>query len=154
VKNPRRTAAREYAAAFKEAGLAEVGDDEETVAARLRASEVVGPLVAALDDWAAMAEEPESVSWLVGGARRAAPDPWGDRFRDPAVWRDRRALRALADEALRDDGAKLGELSPQLLGSLVALLSETDSVALLRAAQRRYPGDFWLNYHLADALLI
>src|SRR5262249_8528598 len=74
---------------------------------------VGGSVVAALDDWAVVAEE--SRSWLLAVARRAAPDPWGDQLRDPAVWRDPRALQTLADEALRDDGAKLGELSPQVL---------------------------------------
>jgi tetratricopeptide (TPR) repeat protein len=150
-----RTAARDYAAAFREAGLGEVGDDEEAVATRVRASGVAGQLVAALDDWASVVAEPGAESWLLGVARRAAPDPWGDRFRDPAVWRDRdrQALRALADEALRDGGAKLGELSPQMLTALGALLGGgADAVPLLRAAQRRYPGDFWLSMELGNAL--
>jgi serine/threonine-protein kinase len=148
-----RGAARDYAAAFREAGLAEVGDDEEAVAARVRASGVAGPLVAALDDWAFMARQLESRSWLLRVARRAAPDAWGNRFRDPAVWRDRQALRALAEEALRDERAKLGELSPQLLVSLGGLLGDSaETVPLLRAAQRHYPNDFWLSLELANAL--
>jgi tetratricopeptide (TPR) repeat protein len=148
-----RTAARDYAAAFKEAGLGVVGDDEEEVAKRVRASGVSGQLVAALDDWASVAAEPEALAWLLGVARRADPDPWRDRLRDPAVRRDRQALRALADDALRGGGAKLNELSPQLLGSLGALLGGgPEAVPLLRAAQRRYPSDFWLNVELAHAL--
>jgi tetratricopeptide (TPR) repeat protein len=147
------TAVRDYAAAFREAGLGEVGDDEEAVAARVRASGVAGPLVAALDDWAAAANERGSRPWLLGVARRAAPDAWGDRFRDPAVWRDHRALQALAYEALRDNGAKLGEVSPQALAALGLLLGGgADAVPLLRAAQRRYPDDFWLSLHLSNAL--
>jgi serine/threonine-protein kinase len=148
------TTARECAAAFREAGLGEVGDDEETVAARVRASGVPGPLVAALDDWAFVAAEPASRAWLLGVARRADPDPWRDRFRDPAVWGDRQALRALADEALRDGGAKLDELSPQVLAALGLLLYHkgADAVPLLRAAQHRYPSDFWLNLALGAVL--
>jgi serine/threonine-protein kinase len=156
-----RTAARDYAAAFREAGLGEVGDDEATVAARVRASGIAGALVAALDDWASVAysaavaekTESQSLSWLLGVARRAAPDTWGDRFRDPDVWQDRQALRALADDALRDGGAKLDQLSPQVLAALGELLGEgAEAVPLLRAAQRHYPSDFWLSLDLGNAL--
>jgi serine/threonine-protein kinase len=147
-----RAAERDYAAVFREAGLGEVGDDPEAVAARVRASAVSGPLVAALDDWAATAADPALNAWLLKVARLAAPNPWGDRFRDPAVWHDRQALRALADEVLRDDG-KLGELSPQLLCSLgMRLGGRAGAVPLLRAAQRHYPGDFWLNLDLGNSL--
>src|SRR5207249_4421737 len=83
----------------------------------------------------------------------ADPDPWKDRFRDPAAWGDRRALRDLAGEALRDDGGKLGELSPPVLATLGVLLGGgSDAVPLLRAAQRRYPSDFWLSLLLGNAL--
>jgi serine/threonine-protein kinase len=147
-----RVAARDYAAAFREAGLGAVGDDVAAVAQRVRASEVVGQLVAALDDWAFVADEPPR-SWLLAVARRAAPDPWADRFRDPAAWQDRPALRALAEDALRDGEAKLGQLSPQVLSALGALLGgDAEGVRLLRAAQRRYPDDFWLNLYLGNSL--
>jgi serine/threonine-protein kinase len=152
-----RTAERDYAATFREAGLGQVGDDAEAVAARVAASGVSGPLVAALDDWAFVAQRAhklESRSWLLGVARRADPNPWRDRFRDPAAWRDRQALRALADEALREDGAKLNELSPQLLRLIGWLLGGgAEAVPLLRVAQRRYPSDFWLSHALGHALL-
>jgi tetratricopeptide (TPR) repeat protein len=150
-----QTAEKDYAAAFREAGLGKVGDDGEAVAARVRASPVAGPLVAALDDWAWVArKKPESRAWLLGVAQRADPDPWRARFRDPAVWQDQQALQALADEALRDDQARLGELSPQGLASLAMLLRghNDKAVLLLRAAQGRCPNDFWLNLALGNAL--
>src|SRR5262249_28991557 len=65
-----RAAARDYAAAFREAGLGEVGDDEGAVARRVRASGVAGPLVVALDDWAAVERNPRPRAWLLGVARR------------------------------------------------------------------------------------
>jgi len=68
-----RTAAHDYAAAFRDAGLGVVGEDEAAVAERVRASGVAAPLVAALDDWAFLAEEPASRSWALGVARRADP---------------------------------------------------------------------------------
>jgi serine/threonine-protein kinase len=148
------TAVREYAAEFREAGLGEVGDDEAAAAARVRASGVAPQLVAALDDWAQAAAGDPEMDWLLAVARRADPDPsWRDRFRDKATWWNVGALRDLADEALRDDGAKLGAISPHLLVSLGQLLDrEPQAVRLLRAAQRRYPNDFWLNVQLGIAL--
>jgi serine/threonine-protein kinase len=148
-----RTAEHDYAVAFREAGLGVVGDDVAAVAALVQASRVFGPLVAALDDWASVAAKSESASWLLRVARHADPDPWRDRFRDLAVWRDPKELLALTEEALRDDGAKLSELSPQVVGTLGLLLGGgAEAVPLVRAAQRRHPGDFWLNLHLANAL--
>jgi tetratricopeptide (TPR) repeat protein len=147
------TAERDYAAAFREAGLGEVDDDEATVAARVRASGVSRALVAALDDWACATEQPEARAWLLRVARRAAPDSWGDRFRNPAVWENRQALRALIDEVLRDDGAKVKELPPQTLETLGVLLGDSSrAVSLLRAAQRCFPSDFWLSLELGNAL--
>jgi Flp pilus assembly protein TadD len=58
-------------------------------------------------------------------------------------------LQELADDALRDGGAHLGDLSPQVLCSLGQLLARNGveaAVPLLRAAQRRYPSDFWLSF--------
>jgi serine/threonine-protein kinase len=153
-KSDTRAAERDYAAAFREAGLGEVGDDPELVAERIRASDISVPLVAALDDWTHVGSDADTRSWLLRVARQAAPDPWGDRFRDPAVWEDRHALRALADDAVRDGGANLVELSPQLLGALGARLGGgADAVGLLLLARQRYLDDFWLNMRLGNALI-
>jgi serine/threonine-protein kinase len=152
-----KATAGDCARAFREAGLGEVGEDPDAVAARVRASEISGPLVAALDDWAfvaGMTPDRKTAEWALAVARRADPDPWRDRFRDLAVWRDRKALQALADEALREQGDQLDTLSPRLLAALGSLMFNfgADPVPLLRAAQRRYPNDFWLNLELSRAL--
>jgi tetratricopeptide (TPR) repeat protein len=149
-----QTAERDYADAFAAAGLGKVGDDAEEVTARVQASSVYRPLVAALDDWAWVTRDVGARKWLLGVARRADPDPWRNRLRDPEVWSDRQALQQLADEALRDDGAKLDELSPQLLESFGWRLrgSRADAVPLFRSAQGRHPDDFWLNLDLAHVL--
>src|SRR5262249_51527365 len=100
-----------------------------------------------------VAEDPASKSWLLAVARRAAPHPWGDRFRDAAARQDRQALPALAAEALRDGAAGLGEFSPQALAALGRLLRDSGQAGpLRRAAQRGYPDDFWVNLDLANAL--
>ncbi|HKB38359.1 MAG TPA: tetratricopeptide repeat protein, partial [Gemmataceae bacterium] len=85
------------------------------------------------------------------------PDPeWGDRFREPAVWEDPEGLRGLAAEAqerLAEGTLDKGPPTP-LLTLLAKKLGQQEGEAepLLRAAQRRHPEDFWLNYALGEAL--
>jgi serine/threonine-protein kinase len=147
-----RGAERDYAATFRDAGLGTEGEEPATVAARLRASAVADPLVAALDDWAMLTGDAKRRGWLLETARRADPDPWRDRFRDPEVWGDRVRLGALAKELLHDQ-TQLARQSPQLLTALGDLLESGRTEApVLVAAQIRHPGDFWLNLYLATTL--
>jgi tetratricopeptide (TPR) repeat protein len=148
-----QTAEREYAAAFRQARLGEEGQPAEAVAGRIRAAAVREHLVAALDDWAAWTPDGPRRAWLLEVARRADPDPWRDRFRDPKVRRDRAALEKLAAELLRDE-ARLKQLTPHLLTALGNELrwAKGDAVPLLVAAQAQNPGDFWLNFRLGIAL--
>jgi tetratricopeptide (TPR) repeat protein len=138
----------EYAALFRGQGLAEEGEDPAAVAGRIQGSAVRAQLVAALDDWANVTADPRRRAWLLAAARRADPGDWGDRFRDPAVWGQREALERLAREA------QVAELSPQLLRALGQALwgAGADPVPLMRAAQKRHPADFWLNFDLGNAL--
>ncbi len=137
-------AARAYEAAFAQAGLGRAGDDPEEVARRVRASDVRGALVAALDDWAASA--PDRRAWVLGVARRADPDEWRDRLRDPVVWRKSGALARLARRVAAD------RLTPPLAAALGSLAKEWGGLDLLRAGQKQFPGDFWLNCTLAYQL--
>jgi tetratricopeptide (TPR) repeat protein len=148
-----QTAERDYAAAFRDAGLGEEGQPVEAVAARVRAAAVGAQLVAALDDWATLTRDRPRRAWLLAVARRADPDPWSDRLRAPLVWGDRAALQKLAGALLRDE-ARLKELKPSLLAALGHALfwTKADAVPLLAAAQARHPDDFWLNSLLGDAL--
>ncbi|HVS40470.1 MAG TPA: serine/threonine-protein kinase, partial [Gemmataceae bacterium] len=152
-KPDNRAADRDYATAFRDAGLRKDGDDPEATAARLRASAVGGQLTSALDDWATATDEPQERAWLLEAARRADPDPWRDRFRDPAARADRQRLEALAKELLADD-KQLAAQSLPLLSALGAALIEAqgDAAPLLEAAQAGHPEDFWLNFELARAL--
>ena len=137
-------AARRYAAAFAEAGLAREGDDPGEAAGRVQASGVRGPLVAALDDWACCVQDFAGRDWLLEVARKADPNPWRDRARQPATWGDRSALQELlAEEEAVDQ-------SPQLVAALGNRLRNlgADPVGLLRRAQVRHPDDFWLNFEL------
>ena len=139
---------RDYAEAFRDQGLGEPPDDPEGVAARVRASKWVAHIVAALDDWAVCAADPARQDWLLGVARRADPDPWRDRVRDPAAWRDGKALAELAQ------AAPLAEQPVPLLLALGERLTATgeDGVGFLRRVREQYPDDFWANFTLALAL--
>jgi serine/threonine-protein kinase len=139
---------RDYAEAFREQGLGEPPDDPEGVAARVRASKWAAPIVAALDDWAVSAADPARQDWLLEVARRADPDPWRDRVRDPAAWRGGKALAELAR------AAPLAEQPVPLLLVLGERLSASgeDGVGFLRRVREQYPDDFWATFALALAL--
>jgi tetratricopeptide (TPR) repeat protein len=148
-----------YTRAFADAGL-DVGGDEETVAARIRDSDLRPQLVMALDRWALVAEllgERQLMARLLRLARRADPDPeWGNRIREPALWGDRDRLLRLAAEAEQRLTGEAPETGPP--PSLVMVLAKKLAVQggqaepLLRAAQWRHPDDFWINFSLGEVL--
>ena len=144
----RARADQEYADAFRDQGLGEPPNDPEGVAARVRASKWAAHLVAALDDWAVCAADPARQDWLLEVARRADPDPWRDQVRDPAAWRDGKALAELAR------AVPLAEQPVALLLALGERLSATgeDGVGFLRRVREQYPEDFWANFTLALAM--
>src|SRR5262249_34065987 len=80
-------AARAYAAAFADAGLGKEGDAIEPVGQGIRASRMRRHLIAALDDWAMQTPDGPGRDWILAVARQADPQPWGDRLRNPKVWR-------------------------------------------------------------------
>ena len=141
-------AERLYAAAFVAAGLGREGDDSESMAARVQESAVRAEIIAALDDWASITPDLRRRAWLLAVARRADPDPVRGRLREPELWQDHARLTRLAREP------SAPELSPQLATALgrVSRRSGGDAVALLSAAQARFPEDFWLNFELGWAL--
>jgi serine/threonine-protein kinase len=143
-----RGADRDYARAFRRTPLGRQGQGVRASAAWVKESAVRKRLVAALDDWALVTQQHWRRAWLLAVALQADPDPWRDRFRQPALWQDRAALERLARQA------KVGMLSPQLLTALGSALRKTgaNAVPLLMAAQGRFPQDFWLNFDLGDAL--
>ncbi len=137
---------RDYEAAFGEAGLGVPGTDPEVTARLVADSPVRNAVVAALDHWAQVAAGPRR-AWALGVARRAAPDPWLDRLRDPAAWEDEATLSQLARTASAE------KVTPALAGALGGRLRRAgEGENLLRAAQALRPGDFYLNFNLASVL--
>jgi serine/threonine-protein kinase len=147
---------QEYAKAFREAELGVVGEDSRAVAARVRISGARQALVDALDNWAFTLRRGPRLDWVLAVARQADPDPWRDRARDAKVWTSRAALGRLAQQAsgrLAED-APPGHVPSRFVGFLALRLHglNGDAEALLRAAQRQLPGDFWINLALGNAL--
>ena len=144
---------RQYEAAFREVGFADVHDDPALVAKRVQASNIRPALVAALDDWAVCATQTADarrLGWILDVARRADDDSTGisQRLRDPAVWQDRAALDELAV------AAPVTKLPVHLLVTLGESLREAggDAVPFLKAVQQEHPSDFWANFTLGLAL--
>ncbi len=152
-----------YQEAFSAAGFDILGKDSAALAARMRASPLRWPLVAALDHWAAgmlpsyeggggpesdPKADKELAARLLQLARAADPSPWSDRFRDMSVWESRKELGELAD-----DPQALAQ-SPQLIEALALATSHHGPApeALLRRALLRHPRDVWLQYRMAWAV--
>ena len=98
---PAAHAEREYPRVFAAAGLAVEPGREQEVATRIGQSVIKHQLLAALDDWAATADELrqyELCRRLLAVARLADPDPWRDRLRDHALWGKSKALVPLAEQ--------------------------------------------------------
>jgi serine/threonine-protein kinase len=149
-----------YAGVFREAGIDVSSLPPTDAGAKLKArpTVVAVALAAALDDWAAVLREKRrddlGANRLAEAARTADPDPWRNGLRDaldaPKGKERLDRLRGLARSAPIDE---LPPVSLDLLGS--ALLDAGDpklAESVLRRAQRRRPGDVWLNYNLAQCL--
>jgi serine/threonine-protein kinase len=151
--NRRRSNARadrDYGEALEVAGLVDLTSVPQDAAARVETSNIRRALVAALDDWAICTTDPKR-RWLLEVARRADPDPqgWRDRVRDPDAWADPVVLGELARTA------SVQKQTVQLLVALGERLQDAgaDAVPFLTRVHQRYPGYFWANLVLGDALL-
>jgi serine/threonine-protein kinase len=142
---------REYKDAFQAAGLGNVEDHPQGVAAVINASAVRAALVTALDDWSICVTDKEQRAWLVEVARQANHDSegWRQLVLDPAAWEDSGALAELARKV------PVKRLSVSLLLALGERLRAVggDAAPFLKRVQKEHPGDFWANLILGNAML-
>jgi serine/threonine protein kinase/Flp pilus assembly protein TadD len=151
-----------YARAFRDYGM-DVEALGPAAGECIRARAVTTELATALDNWARARRRARGTaegSWkhLLAIARAADSDPLRTQVR-LALERgteDKAQLEALINAVT---GADLPATTLVLVaGSLQEARSATDvilgerAVAILREAQRRYPGDFWVNHDLAKSL--
>jgi serine/threonine-protein kinase len=142
----------QYEEAFRDAGLGQVHEDPEAVAAQIRTSNVQTAVWAALDHWSSCTVEgPHRRSWILDVARRADPDPtgWRDRARDPNLGTDQTALAEVI---------KAAPVADQSVPLLLALSNHLkpgskERLAFLKRIQQAHPGDFWANIALGDRLV-
>jgi tetratricopeptide (TPR) repeat protein len=144
-----RKAAVEYDRLFSRQGLDIRQPGTDWFVSAIQSSPARFALIAALDNWALLGNEigHPQVARLLELAREADPDPWRDRFRDPAVWANREALIRLAKEV------DVGQQSPTILVSLGWWLTmrgvHVHSDALFQRPLLSYPRDFWLHLNAA-----
>jgi probable HAF family extracellular repeat protein len=136
---------RLYGEAFRDYGIDVESLGPEVVASKMPAGPVREELIAALDDWMRLRREmhkKDDSGWkrLLAAARAADPDPWRNRLRGAWEGGDQKALGDLASSAPFD------RLHPCDVLLLEANLDTGRAVAVLREAQQRRPGDFWLNH--------
>ncbi len=154
-----RLADRDYTAAFRSFGLDVDAQGPEAFAKALAGRTGAVEVAAALDDWTTvrldLAGGKDDPSWrrLVAAARAADPDPW------------RNELRALRGRPIDETKAKLTMLAADesalarqpaaslaLLGASLWAAGDGDrSAVVLRAAWRRFPGDYWINQELGHS---
>lgn len=140
-----------YEAAFRGYGIDVRELDAADVAGRVRASPIHDPLLAALEDWAAVTPAAADARYLRQVIRAADPDPTS--FRNRLEAEVRAGGPALTRLAATGD---IRPLPPAALVALSVMLTRAgaagDAETLLRRAQQRYPADFWVNHQLAYAL--
>ena len=144
-----------YAVAFREFGTDIESLEPAEAIRRVRDRAISVELALALDHWAHIRrrmrkEDHEGRRRLIAVSKTADPDPWRNRVRDALEARDARALSDIAESANVIDlpVQTLTLLCEELTGEFG---SET-GVVVLRAAQRKYPDDFWINFQLAWAM--
>jgi tetratricopeptide (TPR) repeat protein len=143
-----------YYSAFSQAGF-DVNADPEIVATRIRETVLSETTVSALDEWALasflLKRESQQKKLLKIASLVQADSDWAIQFRDPDTWSDKTKLIKLAEDAsaaVRRTPAHQLAITANLLGNLGA---KAEGQRLLRAALRRRPTDFWLNWDVCDA---
>jgi serine/threonine-protein kinase len=145
----------DYATTFRAYGIDVDALPAAEAGAKIAARPIAVQLVTALDQWAfsaGTAGDACRIAALVAVADAADPESWRQRLRDAIRRSDAKALSALASTA---DVANLPADSVTRLAYVVRSQDGgRTSVTLLRAVQREHPEEFWVNYDLAETLLL
>jgi tetratricopeptide (TPR) repeat protein len=96
-------AAAAYVKAFREHGLAILEADLNDLVQRVRDSPIKQQILVALDHWAFLEPAAAIRQRLIAIARAVDPNPWRDRMRNPAVWKNWPALEELTRTASLTD---------------------------------------------------
>lgn len=140
---------RLYTEAFANYGITLTPLNTSAGSALVRHSDIRDILLVFLHDWLYWAPW-ENRPKLRALVEASDDDPWRRAFREARAKNDTAKLEELsrAHEATFEPPALLSGLG----GALLADGEPETARALLRAAQQRYPGDFWINYLLGHSL--
>ena len=130
----------DYPKAFVESGFDVLGGDTAELAARLNASEVRDYLLAALDDWAMLADANDQQR-IMAIAAAATGQGWRSQLRFAIYGAGLAELYDAIPEKERTP-AMIREVARRLHG-----LGE-DGIRRLEQGLRQFPGDFWLHFEL------
>jgi tetratricopeptide (TPR) repeat protein len=147
---------RDFGQAFRKFGIDVEELGPEAAAERIRARSIRVELAMALDDWAMARRwaklDPARWKPLLAVAQKADPDPVRSRLRDALAGNNREGVEKLAAP---DKITHWPASTFSLLGSNLLYMGSVDkAVAVLRQAQQKYPGDFWINHDLGACLLV
>jgi serine/threonine-protein kinase len=151
-----------YREALRVYGLP-VGEGEaRAVAARIGKCplEVREALLATLDEWLALAADPKyqiaepQQRWLESVMAQADPGGWSAHIQQAAAEPDQARRRAALEQLTAADNVRrLPAVALTRLAERLQLVqAHASALRLLRWAQQRYPGDFWVNEKLGKAL--
>jgi serine/threonine-protein kinase len=138
-----------YSEAFRNYGIPVMTLDRAEAAARVRDSAIRPTLLAFLHDWLHWVSD-EKRARLRDVLDRADDDDWRRAFRDALVDRDADKLNALAHAPGASGQPPV--IVSGLVGAMLGDKHKHQALVLLREAQERHPGDFWINYLLGKIL--
>jgi serine/threonine protein kinase/tetratricopeptide (TPR) repeat protein len=144
---------RLYQDGFRTYGLDLAALDADQAARRIKASPIRDQLLAALDDWLLVktGEDLPGAERVLAVLKRADADAWRNQFREAFQHRDKKTLQTLARDlnVMAQPPATI-----VLLATVLSRMGEGSlAIEVLRAAQQRFPNDFWVNQALASALV-
>jgi serine/threonine-protein kinase len=134
-----------YADAFRNYGIPLLTLAPPDAAAQLRNSAIRETLLAFLHDWLFWVSD-EHRARLMDVLDRADDDGWRHAFREARAKKDVEKLNALAHAPEAPDQPAV--VLSGLAGDMLASKYGRAALALLREAQQRNPGDFWINYQV------
>jgi serine/threonine protein kinase/Flp pilus assembly protein TadD len=146
---------QEYAATFRQAGIdvdaLPVSEAVDRITARRT---IAAALLPALDDWLAvrsMDKDEPLTRRLIDVLHAADPDPWRQRVREAMARKDQSALAKLVTAA--DLDRQPAATLTLLYSALWASEKPREQELVLRSAQWKYPGDYWINLRLGVDLI-
>ncbi|MGD9632304.1 MAG: protein kinase [Pirellulales bacterium] len=150
-------AEKDYSNAFRsidvDVDLLDASQAAERILAR---AEIASAVVPAMDDWIAVRTtlgDSGATGRLTAILAMADPDPWRKEVRDALIAKGWKKLEQLAeaDDVDRQPAATLCALSAALQAG--THFGNSVNINLLRRAQAKYPGDYWINYRLGSCLV-